>query len=68
MCYFNQNWNLAIGFADRVDVWHRTRNYGWMGNLELPLTWVALLSGAALIAIFVRWLRAGINLIKALNG
>ena len=66
--YFNQNRNLAIGFVDRIDVYRRTRNYGWRGYLELPLTWVALFSSVALIVVFVRWIRAFIRLRRAWNG
>ena len=65
---FNNNWNLALGFADRVDVWRRTRNYGWAGYLESPLTWVALLSSTGLIVIFVRWIRAYMRLRSSRNG
>ncbi|MEI6234166.1 MAG: hypothetical protein WCT04_14010 [Planctomycetota bacterium] len=56
--YFSSGHRVAIVFPEAVEIWRRTRNYGWLGLLELPLTWIVLISFGALNVLFVRWVRA----------
>ncbi len=53
---------LAAGGGGNLIVWRRTRDYGWRGYPALPLFWIAALSFAGLIVIFIRHvLRRGVR-------